>query len=322
MTAPSHAEERRGSSNPRPAQRFCAEDSLAIGDPLVGSAAHAERNLLISWPRPKWLRSLRQAKDMPEAVRERLGALAEAGRRVNLIHRRGEDAELHRIFLMPECREYRVPREELEAFLAAFADDAALDAWAVGKVTRPLILCCTHGKKDKCCAKFGYATYQAIAGAVARDERPFEVWESTHLGGCRLATSALVLPALRKYGRITPAEVPGLLEAEGEDRPYLPCYRGDSRLTPVEQCAQVAALEWLAARGHHARASVEDALIDDDGDDDGSRRRLPVRWQAGEQEGRLVVSCLESELIRHDTCSDADAGPPTPSRVWRATRID
>ena len=301
----------------RPARRFCAVDSLAMGDPLVGSAAHAERNLLISWPRPKWQRSLRRASDMPDDVATQLEAIAEAGRRVNLIHRRGEDAELHRLFLMPEQREYRVTRDELAAFLAAFSRGDSLAAWGGDAVPLPMILCCTHGKKDKCCAKFGYQSYRALADAVARDDLPFDVWESTHLGGCRLATSALVLPALRKYGRLNPDDVPGLLAAEQDGRPYLPCYRGDSRLTPVAQCAQVAALEWLAARGLHARVWVEDALEPSGG----PRLTLPVRWQAGEQVGRLMVSCLESELIRHDTCADYERDGAQPSRVWRATHI-
>ncbi|WP_168016044.1 sucrase ferredoxin [Halomonas salinarum] len=315
MTAtPDH---RQTAADTRPARRFCAQDSQAIGDPLVGSAAHAERNLLISWPRPKWQRSLRRASDMPDTVATQLEAMAEAGRRVNLIHRRGEDAERHRVFLMPERREYRVARDELEAFLSAFSRGDSLAAWGGKYVALPMILCCTHGKKDKCCAKFGYASYRALAEAVTRESLPFEVWESTHLGGCRLATSALVLPALRKYGRLNPDDVPGLLEAEQDDRPYLPCYRGDSRLTPVAQCAQVAALEWLAARGLHARVRVKEALEQHEG----PRQTLPVHWQAGEREGRLVVSCLQSELIRHDTCADYERDGAQPSRVWRATHI-
>ena len=314
--APSH-DAPQAATPPRPAQRFCARDSLAIGDPLVGTAAHAERNLLISWPRPKWQRSLRRASDMPEAVTAQLEAIAEAGRRVNLIHRRGEEAENHRVFLMPERREYRVARDALATFLDAFSRGDSLAPWWHGEVTLPMILCCTHGKKDKCCAKFGYASYRALAEAVAREALPFEVWESTHLGGCRLATSALVLPALRKYGRITADDVPGLLDAERDDRPYLPCYRGDSRLTPVEQCAQVAALEWLAARGLDARVRVEAPLEASDG----PRQTLPVHWQADAREGRLAVSCLQSELIRHDTCSDYERDGAQLSHVWRATHI-
>ena len=45
---------------------FCADLSREQHDPLAGSAAHAERNLLLSWPRAKWQRKLRHASDMSD----------------------------------------------------------------------------------------------------------------------------------------------------------------------------------------------------------------------------------------------------------------
>lgn len=161
------------------AHRFCACESLALGDPLAGSAAHAERNLLLSWPRAKWRRNLRQASDMPDQVSAQLEAIAEAGRRVNLIHRRSQPSEDHCLYLMPENLRYDVAREELAVFLAALQRDEPLFHWEVASPTGPLLLCCTHGKKDKCCAKFGYSTYKALDALATERGLPFEVWEST-----------------------------------------------------------------------------------------------------------------------------------------------
>lgn len=299
-------------------QRFCARESATLGDPLAGSAAHAERNLLLSWPRAKWRRSLRQANDMPEAVNARLEAIAESGRRVNLIHRRDQSPARHRLYLMPENRRYEVPRDALPAFLAALQEGESLARWEIAPPPGPLLLCCTHGKKDKCCAKFGYATYRALAAAVADRGLPFEVWESTHLGGCRLAASAVVFPALRKYGRIGDADVVPLLESEAANRPYLPCYRGDSRLSPLQQCAQVAALEWLAGQGLRPEVRVAEDAATETAD----RRCLNVHWRHGEQTRRLAVTCEARTLRRHDTCADIASGPPTPSRVWVATHLE
>ncbi len=229
-------------------QRFCAVESRAIDDPLVGSGTHPERNLLLSWPRSKWQRNLRQASDMPEALLTALHALPDEGRRVNLIHRREQSERHHRVFLMPERQAFDIPRDTLGDFIAALRRGDDLAAWQPETVERSLVLCCTHGKKDKCCAKFAspptrpwprrYANATCLRGL---GEYPS--------GGCRLAASALLLPQLRKYGRIGDDDVLPLLESEARGRPYLPCYRGDSRLTPHQQCAQVAALEWLAAQG-------------------------------------------------------------------------
>ena len=297
-------------------KRFCAEDSARLGDPLAGTGTHAERNLLLGWPRPKWQRSLRQAGDMPESVRTRLEDLAAGGRRVNLIHRRGRPDRLHRVFLMPEREAFDVRREDLSAFLQAFAAGEDLQRWHIGRVERELVLCCTHGRKDKCCAKFGYRTYRAIADTVHEQGLPFDVWESTHLGGCRLAASVILLPTLRKYGRVTNEHVAPLLQSEARGQPYLPCYRGDSRLSPVQQCAQVAALMWLHARGIEAQLTVGQAA---DHTDEG-QRLLRVAWRSGETQGRLRIACRASELVRHDTCADYETGAQA-STVWHAVGV-
>lgn len=297
-------------------RRFCAVESAAVNDPLAGTATHAERNLLLSWPSAKWQRNLRHASDMPEEILARLDALAEAGRRVNLIHRRGHPSHRHRLYLMPENRGFEVEREALPAFLAAFDNGESLARWETEAPSGALLLCCTHGKKDKCCAKFGFAAYKALAAAVDAHELPFEVWESSHLGGCRLAASAILFPALRKYGRITEADALPLLEAEARGRPYLPCYRGDGHLSPVQQCAQHAALGWLEARERVAMPR----LATEEGDDEA--RRLTFDWQDGIRAGRLLVHCRVDSVVRLDTCADLEGDGATPSPVWRAVSVD
>lgn len=294
-------------------QRFCAQESATQGDPLAGSAAHAERNLLLSWPRAKWRRNLRQASDMPEAVSRRLEAVAESGRRVNLIHRRDQCPDHHRLYLMPENRRFEIPRDELTTLLQALDEGGSLARWEIGPPTGPVLLCCTHGKKDKCCAKFGYATYKALTEAVAMHDLSFDVWESTHLGGCRLAASAVVFPALRKYGRINDADVMPLLESEAANQPYLPCYRGDSRLSPVQQCAQVAALTWLTERCLRPTR----LRISAPNDDQRSYCRLIAEWHTPHAEGRLLVTCAQRTLERYDTCADLDTSTPQLATVWQ-----
>ena len=96
---------------------FCTDLSREAGDPLPGSGAHAERNLLISWPRARWQRNLRHASDMPPELAAQLDALAASGRRVNLIHRRDQPAEVHEVILMPERRRLQLERSALVAFV-------------------------------------------------------------------------------------------------------------------------------------------------------------------------------------------------------------
>lgn len=294
--------------------RFCADLSREQHDPLAGSAAHFERNLLISWPRNKWTRNLRHANDMPDSLAKTLDAIAADGRRVNLIHRREQADESHQVFLMPERQRFVVPREVLETFLVAWQSGAPLTAWEGARVAHDLLLCCTHGKKDKCCAKYGYQTYKQLAQTVAAHELPFDVWESSHLGGCRFAASLILLSPVRKYGRITPQQALPFLQAEAQGRRFLPGYRGDSQLTPAQQCAQLAALTFLERRYPTANLTLQD--------DTGSehRRRILWRWEQDGAHGRLQTVCETATTLRVDMCSDLDDGP-TESLVWHASEI-
>ena len=298
------------------ARRFCTVDSIEAGDPLAGTATHAASNLLISWPRPKWSRSLRIARDMEDDLAARINRLADNGRRVNLIDQRGRPAFNHRLYLLPEGRSFDVERSDLSAFLEALESGNDLSGWASAALTGSLVLCCTHGRKDKCCAKFGYAAYQELARTVADRDLPFEVWESSHLGGCRLAASIMVFPAMRKYGRVAPEQVLPLLQHEADGLAYLPCYRGQSLLTPAQQCAEISALEWLSDRNIRAELSVGPEAASHDS----KEVTVQVDWASKGDSGALKARCGTMEVMRVDTCADLDEGP-TASLCWVVKNI-
>jgi len=298
-------------------QRFCAVESLEVGDPLPGTGTHPQCNLLISWPRKTWSRSLRIANDMEPALVDRIETLVAGGRRVNLIHRRDWPQDRHRLYLFPENLWLDVDREALPALLDALVNRQPLTRWSPASLTGSLILCCTHGKKDKCCAKFGYRTYQALARESRKQQSQFDVWESSHLGGCRLAASVIVFPALRKYGRVSEQDVAPLIAHEAAGRSYLPCYRGSGRLTPAQQCAEIAVLEWLEKQGISAELQIDDAVAQQDG-----AVVVPVSWYSGEgATGYLDARCETREISRVDTCADLDEGP-SASECWFVSRLN
>src|ERR1044072_216156 len=53
----------------------------------------------------------------------------------------------------------------------------------------PLFLVCTHGRRDKCCAKFGVPLYNAL-----REHAGDSVWQSSHVGGDPLAGKPVWFP--------------------------------------------------------------------------------------------------------------------------------
>lgn len=61
----------------------------------------------------------------------------------------------------------------------------------------PVLLVCSNGKRDTCCAVNGGRLARTMA-----TRRPGRVWECTHLGGHRFATTALVLPSRQVMARV------------------------------------------------------------------------------------------------------------------------
>ena len=102
--------------------------------------------------------------------------------------------------------------------LERYDDLLELDLASAGdQVEHPLLLVCTHGKHDRCCAKFGRPLYDAVREQVDEEW----VWQSTHVGGDRFAGNLVVLPDGVYYGRVEPSEAWPLLECAlaGSDPP-------------------------------------------------------------------------------------------------------
>jgi len=105
-------------------------------------------------------------------------------------------------------------------------------------VTEPLLLVCTHGRHDRCCALDGRALVSAVTAGCP--EIAPHIWESSHLGGHRFAPTALVLPTGYLYGRLDPATAIDVHKAaaHGEMEPLL-C-RGRSTWSQEGQIAELA----------------------------------------------------------------------------------
>lgn len=66
---------------------------------------------------------------------------------------------------------------------------------------------CTNGRHDPCCAAYGTPVYQEFA-RLAGDER---VWQTTHIGGHRMAATLIAFPQGIVYGHVDAQDVESLL---------------------------------------------------------------------------------------------------------------
>lgn len=191
-----------------------------------------------------------EAKHLPgsslsPAIKQRiegwLDAIPES--RLQFVRRPGEDAGPITLFVArsdgetPWLLRFVLPSYDalLELDLAAVARDGRHPA-AIA-VAEPLYLVCCHGKRDRCCAKFGIALYETVFGAA--EERS---WHTTHLGGHRFAATMVVLPHGICYGRLDAAEGGRVVSAHERAEVYDPArMRGRSAYAPELQAAEIEA---------------------------------------------------------------------------------
>jgi hypothetical protein len=222
-----------------PAGFFCSERSRQLGEPLWGTAPRVDTWLVLEYD-AVWGRKALEESGLPRPVKGWLEAQLES-----LPHARVQFIKRHPLadgisFFVALARDLDPVLYEFK--LGSYAELTRLDLAGVvageavfaDRLRRaPLFLVCTNGKRDRCCARFGAALYQVMAGYAGAD-----VWQTTHLGGHRFAPTAAFLPHGLVYGRIEPADVGTLVEALREGRVHLPCYRGRSCYDGAVQAAE------------------------------------------------------------------------------------
>jgi hypothetical protein len=185
---------------------FCSELSRRSAEKTFGTASIGAVWLLLEYPHG-WGRNALEESALSPAVKNFLrGTLAgiKHSRILFVKTDRGRRDERMNLFVV-RCR-------EREPFIVRFQvkdyeDVRTLDISAAargrdlqgGELTKePLHLVCTHGRRDKCCAKFGIPVYNAL-----RDCEGENVWQSSHVGGDRFAANVVCFPHGLFYAHTT-----------------------------------------------------------------------------------------------------------------------
>jgi hypothetical protein len=246
---------------------LCSTAARERADPLTATAVTTRRWLLIEHPGP-WAFDAFGGSGIDAGVRAELaGAVQGTGTRLLLIRRPGR---IHRTWprswALVDATE-GVPTRwgtwHRDADLMDVAGElggdnasrSALDststASAVKESADPLLLVCTHGRHDTCCAVRG----RPVAATLA-ERWPAQTWECSHVGGDRFAANVLVLPDGAYYGDVEPDEVVDVVSAHFAGAMSVRHLRGLSSQPPVVQAAVSAVLERFGPAGpRDARAT-------------------------------------------------------------------
>jgi hypothetical protein len=247
---------------------FCSELSRLSGERSAGTASTGAVWLLLEYPHGWGRRAFEESALAPQVKQFLSDSMARIRHSRLLLVKtdRGRSDARMNLFVV-RCRE-RSPftvRLRLEKYEDVLAYDLA--AVAAGRdpqggetSDRPLFLVCTHGRRDKCCAKFGVPLYNSL-----RDFAGDSVWQSSHVGGDRFAGNLVCFPHGLFYAHATPEAGRRVVADYREGRVAADEFRGRACYSHFIQAAEafvraesglagVEALRFLAAEPAHADA--------------------------------------------------------------------
>lgn len=298
----------------RPPVPACAVIAREMGEPVRATAPLAHGWVLLEQP-GAWGPEALVESDLDPIVGATLAArAADAGVRAHLIRRRpGRYAAtprravlVHTSRTAPWAEELLLddPAELLDVDLAVARADRAP---GLGRaVEERLVLVCTHGRHDPCCATFGRPLVRAL------QHRSEEVWECSHVGGDRFAANVVCLPEGVYYGHVDPDDADRLLDAHAAGHLDLDHLRGRTTEPMVVQAAE------HAVRARWGITGLDDVAPVEWNSTGSGEHRVVLRW-AGED---AVVHLVDDPLPpRATTCHDEEDWGPNHFRVVDVRRL-
>ena len=231
---------------------FCSVRSKEAAEKTFGTASMGDAWLLLEYARP-WGAKAFSESALPKPVKTHLsGVLKSIPRsRVLLIKQTrkvngpltlfvARPRESFSSILKYEFFEYEQLLDFDLASALAGGSPAGTTPWE-----SPLFLVCTHGKRDRCCAKFGIPIYKTIRTLAGESS----VWQCSHVGGDRFAANVVCFPDGIFYGHVTEKTAQLIVEECYERRIVLTNFRGRSCYSFPVQAAEFFARRETGFRG-------------------------------------------------------------------------
>jgi hypothetical protein len=294
-----------------PDPRFrCADAARDRADPLVGSAPQTRQWLLIEHPGP-WRVDAVLGSGIASGVLEVLTRNAQrTSTRILLVRRPGRTVRTseRRWILTGLDTTSRAGSWRVDEDLLVPAEELTREALQSTESPDPILLVCTHGVHDTCCALRG----RPVAASLA-ERWPDAVWECSHIGGDRFAPNVVVLPDGFYYGNLDPDSAVEVVRQHLTGTVPSSQLRGMARYPPPVQAAVAAAYERCAPLGPR---DVTVRTVDRAGPHDGPGAQTTVELDVA---GRSDPVRVEIMSVRRPaaqlTCRAARATPATEYRI-------
>src|SRR2546421_8610568 len=282
---------------------YCSDLSRSASEKVFGSASIGEVWILIEYPFG-WGAKALDDSNLSDAIKTHLKRVTKAipRSRILFIKRDRVCRETVSLFVI-RCREREpfIVKFDLEDYRKLMEIDFA--AVAAGKLSSggsvsgdPLYLVCTHGRRDKCCAKFGFPLFKSL-----RREDDESVWQSSHVGGDRFAANLVCFPHGLFYAHMTDGFGKEIMKEYREARILTQKYRGRACYSHHVQAAE------FFVRMESGISRIDDLHRMDSARIDKERWRVRFIERSNGSVHSVEVSRLMSEFQNFITCHSSDA---------------
>jgi hypothetical protein len=214
---------------------WCADYSRAAEEQLCGTAKPVDLWFLVEY-RGRWEREAEAT--LPQSVHGYLATLQFSFPRLRIALIRKPERNTGPLAVFVAFS--RETGSRLYAFeIASHEELGSIDVeqFRLGSAshltTKRLLAVCTHGTHDRCCAKYGSAMYETF-----RRFGPEDVWQISHVGGCRFAPNVVCLPHGVVYGHLREADCAPVAAAYRGGKLYPQLLRGRSCYDKPVQAAE------------------------------------------------------------------------------------
>jgi hypothetical protein len=281
--------------------------SAAAGEPIGATASRIEHWLLVEyaghWPYDP-LDAAVFAGRLRDRLATQLGALPNS--RLLLTKSPGRDRRerIEVVYGSTPERGRRFWRLELDHHADLLELDVAEILRGAARpegepLDHPLLLVCTHGTRDRCCAKYG----QVLCRTLHRHAPEDWVRQASHVGGDRFAGNVVCLPEGIYLGRVRPGTVAEVLRDYLQGRIALDVYRGRSSYPFPVQAAELEVRHRTGLRGFNDLRFAGRAR-------DGDTWRIRFLAEVSGEEHEVEVEAREWGEETYLTCRAAVAKRP------------
>jgi hypothetical protein len=199
---------------------FCSRLSIESHEPYAGTGVMAQAYVFLPVPKRNWHEHEMNRHWASQEDLETIRGARRAGVVVRLYNPPNGNGAPESPAVLVHAGPAGAP-PGLERILAQFGR-----RWRIDLVGRPGLAICTHGTRDRCCAKWGFAAYQAARKLFEAGTSPFEPVECSHLGGDRFAATGIFFPSGSMYAHLGDIDLAALCTTEAGGRIDPATYRG------------------------------------------------------------------------------------------------